>query len=199
MASDDPKPKTAFDAVSDKRAVEFWRADEESSLAGSRLNSAEADPGADRSRAVISLAVDASERFLELVGYLPHAIQDIFYQYYLLGRTQTQIGSLLGMSQTGVWQALRLGIEAICAIIASGGEPPDMRYLPSDKAPRHKQAYDAYQRMLDFQTKADNRAELRVDSPANLGEFELRVDDRTLEIQFSPFTTDGPVSRESSC
>jgi hypothetical protein len=197
--SDDPKPKTAFDAVSDKRSVEFFRASPEEALSGSRLSSAEADPGADRSRAIISLAVEQPERFLELVGYLPHAIQDIFFQYYLLGRTQTQIGSLLGMSQTGVWQALRLGIEAICAVILSGGEPPDLRFVPSVNAPLHRKAYDAYQAMLEFETKAEARGMLRIDSPRNLGEFILRVDDETLEVQFAPSTTDGPVSRESSC
>ncbi len=198
MPSDDSKPKSAFDAVSDKRAAELFRADPEAALSGTRLNSAEADPGADRSRAIISLATEQPERFLELVGYLPHAIQDIFFQYYLLGRTQTQIGSLLGMSQTGVWQALRLGLEAICAIIALGG-PPDLQFLPGKASPLRVRAYNVYQEMLAFQTRAGTRETLKVEEPERLGEFELRVDDETLELNFSPSTTDGPVSRGSSC
>lgn len=198
MATDDQKPKTAFDAVSDQRAVEFFRADEMSALSGSRLSSAEADPGADRSRAMISLAKECSERFLELASFLPHAIQDIFYQVYFLGRTQTQVGRLLGMSQTGVWQALRLGQEAICAIIALGG-PPDLQFLPGKNSPLRVRAYNTYQEMLAFQTKSENREGLKVEEPGTLGEFEIRVDDDTLEVHFSPFTTDGPASRESSC
>lgn len=186
----EPKRKSAFDTVSDVRAVQTFREDPEAALSGSRLASAEADPAADHSRAVMSLAVDSPEKFLELVGYLPHAIQDIFYQYYLLGRTQTQIGELLGMSQTAVWQTLRLGVNGLCAVIAFGGPPSEAHAGP---------LADEYQKMLAFVTKPENRRELEVRAPEQLGGFDLSVSDSWIDEQFAAWTTDGPASKESSC
>ena len=178
--------KSPIDSLSEQRAVETFRDDPDAALAGSQLSSAETCSGGNES-AVIVLAEEQPERFLELIGYLPHAIQDIFLQYYFLGRTQTQIAETLGMTQSpGVWQALRLGIEAICAVIAFGGPP-------GPGTPANHPLAVAYQTMLDWQTKPEMRETKVIRTPRNLGEFEINAEDVNLMEFFAPGTEHGPV------
>lgn len=172
--------KSAFDTVSDKRAREFWEQEPGRALGGEKLASVEGDKSEDRSQPVVVLAAEEPERFLELVGYLPHAIQDILIQYYLLGRTQTQIGKLLGLSQTAVWQAVRLGVRSICAVIG-GGVTEEQR--------------KAREEMLGYRTRKESRELLKVEAPENLGEFRITTDDVNLMEFFAPSTTDGSVSK----
>ena len=174
---------TRFEITSEKRAVDLFKSDSIAALSGDRLISAETDPELDRSSAIASLASDSPERFLDLVGCLPHLIQDIFFQYYLLGRTQTQIGQLLGCSQTKVWQHLRLGTEAMCAIIEFGGPPPILDQSLNQKAMK---AYRALEKLTDH---ADS---LTVREPSTLGQFDLSIDDSTFAMNFAPASTDGP-------
>lgn len=189
--------KTAFETVSDARAERFFTDSPEEALSGSRLASAEADPGADRSLAIVNLAVDEPERFLELVSYLPHALQDIVYQHFLLGRTQTQIGNLLGLGQTAVWQLLKLSVEGLCAVIAWGGEPPNDLVGSWVAGSREARMREAWEAVLRFRTKRDQRRDLYVNAPKALGRFDIRVTD-DFEIQFTPQTTDGPVPIEEN-
>ena len=169
------KKKTPFEARGEVRAVEFFRDDPERALAGSRLSSAEADASADRSLAIMNLASEEPGRFLELVSYLPHAIQDIFYQYYLLGRTQEQIGRLIGVShQADVSHALKIGVEALCVIIAYGNPP---HCQPGTEMAR------AYQAMLEFKTKSQDREELHERTHRRLGEFEINANDAELVME----------------
>lgn len=200
------KKKTAYETSSDRRAINLFRHDAEAALSHQQAVSAEADAGVQdewqaspnrkKSKMVYEIAVAQPERFLELVSYLPHAIQDIFYQYYLLGRTQTQIGELLSMSQTAVWQALELGIDAVAAIILFGGPPPAPRIFSNCNDPTRMKAHIAYNNMLNFQTKPESRQELIVDAPTTLGEFILRTDDPDINDQFAPCTPDGPARRK---
>lgn len=192
MTDDPKKPKSAYETMSDARAAEFYREDPGASLRGERLMSAETgeDEGTfhgtpeEKSKAVVVLAMEQRERFLELVGYLPHAIQDIFIQFYLLERTQEQIGETLGMSQTAIWQALKLGMEAMCAVMLYGDDCLRLENIP-------KQAADAYAAMLAWTTEVGQREELVLRTPKNVGEFEIRVDDETLELHFAPSTRRG--------
>ena len=131
-----------------------------------------------------ALAEGQPERFLELVGYLPHVIQDIFYQYFLLGRTQDQIGATLDLRQKQVWQALELGVESIAVIALYGGEPPG-------DAP--EEVLSVYGRMLAFKTDPSQRATLIFDEPTTLGDFILSTSDKEIEKQFAPGTPDGPT------
>lgn len=194
---DPSKKKTAFETTADLRSIDLFAQAPEDALSGTRLVSAETDPSADRSQAIVELAVDDPLRFVELVSYLPHAIQDIFFQYYFLGRTQTQIGELVGASQTAVWQALRLGTEAICAVIVFG-QPPNDRVPEGEMTPLQRRAMEAWRAVNKFATRAENRGELRKREPRTLGQFVLGIDEKTFELSFAPGTTDGPVSRGSA-
>ena len=176
------KKKTVFETSSDELAGDLFRTDPDAALSAQRLVSAEANrdarddwqasPNRKKSKMVYELAAGQPERFLELVSYLPHVIQDIFYQYFLLGRTQTQIGELLGLRQKQVWQALEVGVDAIAQVSATG---------------------ELTAEALSFKTSADQREELEVTEPTTLGEFILRTDDPALEQNFAPGTPDGPA------
>ena len=177
------KKGTTFEITAESRAVELFKENPSMALRGNKTISAETDIEVDRSDAMFKLATDEPERFLELVGYLPHLIQDIFYQYYLLGRTQTQIAQLLGCSQTNIWQDLRLGKEAICAIIAFGGPPPTSIHELRKASPGEQflKAITAYQAMLAFKTRKDQRKPITVEEPKTLGQFQLSIDDGTFD------------------
>jgi hypothetical protein len=177
----EPK-KTVYETSSDDLAQELFRVDPEAALAGSKLVSAEANvdtrddwqasPNRKKSKMVFELASGQPERFLELVGFLPHIIQDIFYQYFLLGRTQTQIGKLLDMSQKNVWQALEVGVDAIANVALRG---------------------ELSQEALSFRTDPETREELFVEESTKLGSFILSTSDETWEQNFAPSTPDGPA------
>jgi hypothetical protein len=171
--------KSAYETSSDRLAADLFRTDPEAALAGSQIVSAEghrgddwaASPNRKKSKMVYELAAEQPGRFLELVAFLPHIIRDIFYQYFLLGRTQTQIGDVLGLRQKQVWQALELGVDGIASGAATG-ELPDA--------------------LLAFKTTADQRAEIRVTEPWVLGEFSVDTANEEIEKLFSPQTPDGP-------
>lgn len=176
--------------MSDIRAIEAFERDPEEALAGDTLISGETQSDTDQlansrkfrmRRAVARFAVEEPERFLELVGYLPHTIQDIVLQYFLLGREQTQIAEVVGGSQTSVWQGLRLGIEAICAIIAFKQE--GWQSIPK--------ADEAYQAMITYRDKEEG--ELTLTEPAILGQFDVPLTEKELEILFAPMNADGPA------
>jgi hypothetical protein len=97
---------------------------------------------------ILSLAHEDTDRFIDLVGHLSPMIQDIFLQYYLLGRTYEQIGALLFPHSGRWWQQEQvkkgneIGLNALCAVIAYDGPPP------VNARKRHLVA--AYQEMLRF-------------------------------------------------
>lgn len=195
--------KTTFESTSEARAVDMFRRSPEEALSGAGLVSAETDKSADRSLPIANLAVDEPERFIELVSYLPHAIQDIFFQFYFLGRTQTQIGELMDKGQTVIWQTLELGTRAICAIIHFGSASEllkkDQWYAvtrTTPPEPEHSMII-AFKAALAFRTKPESREDLVVEEPDNLGDFEISANDINLMDFFAPSTTDGPVGKEA--
>lgn len=191
-------PKSAYEDSSDKRAAELWREDPEGVLAGQCLASVETDPSRDQSSAVVALAVEQPERFRELVGKLPELIQDIFFQHYLLGRTQTQIAEVLGMMQSssglmGVSQNLKLGVMGLCAVIAWGGPPAKAEW---EATGREKELLEAYRRMERLRGRRGRALEVR---SALTGKFVIKTSDPLLEQIFAPEAPDGPVGRGARC
>jgi len=174
------KPQSAYEMNSESRAVELFARDPEASLAGRSLLSFETDATLDRSLAIANLAVENPARFLELVSYLPHSIQDIFFQYYLLGRTYKQIARLMGGWNGSFWEGISLGTEAICEILANG-----------DAAI----ASDAYQKMLKFAANRDHPKPLTIKEPEILGSFSISITHEEFEQCFAPMTTDGPIGK----
>lgn len=176
----DRDKKSAYETSSDHYAERLFRDDEDAALAGSKIISAEghaadswdASPNRKKSKMVWALAAEQPERFLELTSFLPHLIQDIFYQYFLLGRTQEQIGETLGLRQKQVWQALELGVDGIAAVSANGALPEEV---------------------LKFRTSSEQRETLVLEEPTTLGEFIVSTSDKSIEEFFSPMTPDGPA------
>lgn len=191
-------PRSPYDRSSEARASELFQQDQDAALRGDRLISAETGAEGDyhatpedRTKAVVVLAQESPERFLELVGYLPHLIQDIFLQFFLLERTQKEIGETLGLWTWAVCDALKLGMESICAIIAFGGVDKVPENLDPVGRPDWDQLVEAYKKMLAFETKPEQRTEKKLVTPVGVGEFEIRVDDETLELHFAPSTRRG--------
>lgn len=171
--NDDPKPrKSTFDTMADTRAVAQFRSNPEAALAGESLISAETDQETSCANAVISFATEQPERFLELVQTLPHSIQDIFYQFYLLGRTQDQIADTLSVSQALIWKALGIGLIGICEAIRDGA--------PGTECQR-------------FSLPEVSSEEKTFKMPPSLGQFVISVDE-DLALHFSPMTTNGAVN-----
>lgn len=192
------RKKSPLDLSSDARAEQLFRQDEERAVSGLVLSSAETDPSADRSLAITELALRDPARFIELVNYLPHAIQDMFYQYYFLGRTQEQIGKLIGCGQTRVWQSLKLGREAMCAVIYFG-QPPSVSLICGEvMTPRELKLKAAWDSCLAYHVREENKEELAIKTPRNLGEFVVSTVDDELNEFFAPMTTDGPICREAT-
>jgi hypothetical protein len=186
------RKKSAYETSSDHLAERLFAEDEMSALSGSKIISAEghsadvwdASPNRKKSKMARALAEGQPERFLELVGYLPHVIQDIFYQYFLLGRTQEQIGYTLDLRQKQVWQALELGVDCVAVIALYDGPPP---------GDASEDVLATYGRMLSFRTDPGQRESLEFAEPTTLGEFILSTSDKDIEKSFAPQTPDGPA------
>jgi hypothetical protein len=165
--------KSAYDTISDQKAVEKYRLDPEEALSGGGLLSVEADPDEQRADAVRVFAQECPERFLWAVEQLPQVIQDIFYQYYLLGRKQTHIGNALDLTQKQVWQTLALGLRGVATVLK--GDP-----MPED--------------VLAFQRSQRSRRPKLERTPDDLGSFciSFKEADELLE-HLAPMTTGGPI------
>lgn len=172
--------KTAFELSSDSRAVSLFRGNEDGALAGNQLLSPETDaeardrwaasPNRKKSKMMFDYIQSDLMGFMERAAQLPHVLQDVLYQYYLLGRKQAQIGSTLNMSQTAVWQALSSGIDGVCALIQGRPIPAEVLFFNEIH--------------LDL---------LEVQEPDSLGAFEQKISDPDVELNFAPTTTDGAV------
>jgi hypothetical protein len=127
--------------------------------------------------AIWALAQEQQERFLELIGFFPPVVQDVFIQYLIMGRNQAQISETLGIVQgSETWKALRLGTQAICAILAWG----------SDSSKMNGHAYAASYRWIQkWKTRTTSTRILRLKLPVNLGKFEVSGEDRDLAEFFS--------------
>lgn len=180
-------PFESSDAT-EARALRLWQADEQAALRGKQLASAEADSVArdsyqkdnkyKRPRMIWELACEHPEKFMELVTKLPHALQDIFFQRYLLGRTEAQIAELFEVSTFPIQTALKTGIDGLCAIVAGETEG-------------ESELAQAYRRMLEFRVEC---GELRLERSPELGQMVIEIDEETLEMQFQPVTADGATT-----
>ena len=198
MTDPNKRPPYYDDSSSEGRAQRYWADDPDGAICGRKLISAETDASTreqwarsgsrKKSKMVYDLAQGQPERFLELVEYLPHRLQDIFYQYYLLGRTQEQIGETLdmpeGRRQEAVCEALAIGIGGISAVAAAGRIPTRFDGAIMQAQWEAVMAYDT-PRMAVKEIAEDER----------LGQFEIRVDN-DVDIHFAPSTTDGAVRGE---
>jgi hypothetical protein len=159
----------------DEAAEELFRECPDRALAGGALISAESDPENDRSLGIMALATEFPQRFLKLVGYLNPVMQDVFLQYYLLGRTYSQIGAVLFPEKTSVAAQVAVkrqnlaGLKAVCWIIKRGG-------TSRLRKPERKAA------MLDFKPSG---GEVRLSAPKSFGQFAINPNGDLSEL-FSP-------------
>jgi hypothetical protein len=87
------------------------------------------------SRLVLGMISESPERFYELSSSLPPIIQDIFYQYYVLGRTYGQIGRIVfpEYAESTAFQFVKLGKEiglrALAGVVKYGPKRDKRRKL----------------------------------------------------------------------
>jgi hypothetical protein len=179
--------------LADKRAVELFHDSPNHSFTGSVPYSAETNFLFDQSLTIVNLATQTPRRFINLVSYLSPAIQDIFFQYYLLGRTYKQIGTLLfpnktvAASQAIVKRGNYFGLRALCAVIKFKGKPSEAQ------AQRHPRLAEAYEAMLTFQARIEV-AWSSVKTPTDLGDFEIAPNGHLAEFFAPSWSVLGPSS-----
>src|SRR6267154_2806256 len=101
-----------------EQAMDAWREDEGRVFAGQCM-SAETRADQHASHAKVDkkklqrLAEEHAELFMGLVELVSPLSQDVLIQYYLLRRTQEQIGELLGVTQHALHYTLTRAIEEL--------------------------------------------------------------------------------------
>ncbi len=101
-----------------EQALAAWREDADRVFSG-QCFSAETRPDSYAGHTQVDkkklqrLAEEHSELFLKLLEHLSPLSQDVLIQYYLLRRTQEQIGGLLGVTQHALHYTITRAIEEI--------------------------------------------------------------------------------------
>lgn len=154
-------------------SCENFRRDPDSATSGSSLISSETDPASDRSLAIMNLAESDTERFVELVSFLSPVVQDVLFQYYLLGRTYAQIGAVLFPNKTTVAAqvlvktANKLGVRALGGVIKCGGAPS------REQAAKYPEAAEAYDDMHAFSVRLPDVPTVNLKTPRSFGQFAV--------------------------
>lgn len=154
---------------------------------------------------VMNMSVQQPERFRELVEKMPEIIQDIFWQYCILQRTQAQIGKTLSMKQSlgwgagseGISQLLKLGIEGMCAMIAWGGPPPERDWV-AQMSSQEQRLMASYWEVEKWRGRKLGR--LNISADRELGKFKVKLGENGCENGWEKhFAAKAPVARESGC
>ena len=155
---------------------------ESRALAGEGTHSAETHFH-DNSNAILSLALTTPDRFRSLVDLLPPLIADIFYQYYVLGRTYSQIGvTLFPGRSTNAQQMLvkrgnQRGARALAELVA------DRPGLFLADAIRWSSRYDR-----------SRHAAVRIRAHRDLGAFVVAPNGQLRELFAPSWSVMGPSS-----
>jgi len=105
-------------------------------------------------------------------------------QYYLLGRTQSQIGVLLGTTQDVISAAVTLGTRALAAKACG----------------RRRGVSNVWRDMGTLQRRRErDRRPLTLHEPAVLGQFSVRASDPNFESVLAPETINGSIARAIGC
>lgn len=132
---------------------------------------------------LLTLATTHPDRFLKLVDNLTPILQDVFIQYYLMGRTYAQIGSLLfpsrgaNAAEIQVKTGHRIGIDALCVYLKTRGR--------ISRLGRRSMMRGQWARMLQWQRESRSTTPLRVRAHRDLGEFVIHPNGQLDEL-FAP-------------
>jgi hypothetical protein len=119
-----PEVTPYFETISAAQALRHYAEDEAGVLAGDVLMSLETN--SDSSEQDIFTYI--SENFSHFLGTLTHLAgkdAEILLGYYILNKTQTQIGLIHKVTQTIASQIVRTGISTLSAFILFGNRPPN--------------------------------------------------------------------------
>ena len=177
------------DRLTWKRVLDKWDGDQ----SATPLVSAESSIEHDRSKAALALASDDPDRFIELCWYLTPICHDILIQYYILGRTHHQIGSLFFSDRSTVaikWQIQKGHQIAVKALaVASRFDGPPLE----SAEPRFRKAWKD---MLNWEPRIENRRKLKAHS--GLGEFVVIPNGQLGELFAPTWSVLGPCTKEGA-
>lgn len=132
------------------------------------LLSVEAQPESSSMIDFKAFAHDYPEKLLPLLERLRPEFQELFAEYWLLGKSQSFIGKVHGFIQTRVWQNLRIIEQSIGSLILLGTNPDANTLKPVlDKAGLDWTPYGSLTFMILKYAETQNYAEvaLRVGAP----------------------------------
>jgi hypothetical protein len=108
-----------------------------------------------------SFARDYPERLLPLLEKLRPEFQELFAEYWLLGKSQSFIGKVHGFIQTRVWQNLRIIEQSIGSLILLGTSPDAEIIRPIlRKAKLEATQYGSLTDMILIYAKTQNYAQV---------------------------------------
>jgi len=106
----------AFQSGDASRAIQSWHENSERSLEGSSLLSVESQGNEGPEVKVRTYVLEHFASFLRHLRHLAHRDQSLLLSYYILCKTQTQIGVCYDKTQTVASHDLRANVRALVAI-----------------------------------------------------------------------------------
>jgi len=161
-----------------RRSSELYAHDPEAALSGQGCVSAETEPALSRSQAMTEFILSSPSRFLKLSAELPPLVQDMLYQYHLLGRTQKQIAGSLGTSQWNISRTISL---AAC-------------FLATSATRQGRRRKEALKELSSIARNHTPKPPLKISEPKVLGRFEIDLSG-DFEACFSPETINGSIAK----
>jgi hypothetical protein len=112
-------------SVNDVTRLVALRISPEEALRGHALASAEASMAGGGDYGMGDALRDLPDLWVDSIRHLPPEARWIAVRYWVLGETQEQIGSDLGIPQTKISRRIAQAARAMAALIGLGGHPPD--------------------------------------------------------------------------
>ena len=118
--------ETYWDHVSNEASLMKWALDEPNN----EMLSVETGTDVTGSLDIKSFTQDNPTKAMQLLSHLRVEFQELFLEYYLLGKSQSFLGQVHGCIQTRIWQSLRIAEQAIGAILVLGAAPDAETLFP---------------------------------------------------------------------
>lgn len=143
-----------MDSITAARALLAFTEDEEAALAGRTLIGLEGSQTFGPEQDTLVYIQENFPTFLRYLQYLKPQHRDLVCDYYLVGKTQTSLGSIYGSTQTVTSFHIRAALRAAVAAMLFGGYPSQElieRILRGANQPQDMEPTFAAQLISDFQ------------------------------------------------
>jgi hypothetical protein len=124
-----PENTPYWTAVTDAESIRHFNEDEPGSLDGSQLISIESDANT-QEQDIFVYVHENFPAFLQLIKSIRIRDSEMLRIYYVLRKTQSQLGPIFGLSQTIASFNLRMAVKVIACLIMFGGAPTQEQTRP---------------------------------------------------------------------